>query len=96
MKQVSRNLDCRHYAPIDVAKGICHFTKEVVLADGETCDRFERLPKCRDCQNYIPSAEEYLGTCNASTSRPMTYPDLTGSTCEWFIWKEASCRGAEE
>ena len=90
MKPVMRNLDCRHYAPVDVVKGICHHSKEMVLADGPTCDRFERLPKCRDCQHYCSGQEAYLGTCRAVPSRPMTYPDLSGVTCEWFNWKEDS------
>jgi hypothetical protein len=34
-----RNLDCRNYAPVDVVKGVCHASKLIVLADGETCER---------------------------------------------------------
>ena len=92
MEQTSRNLDCRNYAPIDVVKGICHRTKEVVLADGGTCDQFERSQKCRDCQHYAPGQDAYLGTCGVVKSRPMTYPDLSGVTCEWFAWSEGSWR----
>jgi 4-hydroxyphenylacetate decarboxylase small subunit len=89
MEQTCKNLDCQNYAPVDVAKGICHVRKQIVLADGEACEKFEKLPKCKHCAKYTPGEEEYLGTCAASPTRPMTYPDLIGVTCEWFSWKEA-------
>ncbi|MBN1140048.1 MAG: 4-hydroxyphenylacetate decarboxylase small subunit [Anaerolineae bacterium] len=89
MTQTYKNLDCRNYAPVDAAKGICHARKQLVLADEPACELFEKLPKCKYCMNYTPAAEEYLGTCSASPGQPMTYPDLCAVTCEWFAWKEA-------
>jgi 4-hydroxyphenylacetate decarboxylase small subunit len=83
------NLDCRNYAPVDVVKGMCHVQKQLVLADGDVCELFERLPKCKHCARYAPGDEQYLGTCTASPDRPMAYPDLTSVTCEWFCRKEA-------
>jgi 4-hydroxyphenylacetate decarboxylase small subunit len=80
------HLDCRNYAPVDVAKGICHVRKTIILADGESCEFFERLPKCKHCQHYVPGPEAHLGICQAETTRTMTYPDLAGVTCEWFAW----------
>ena len=88
MAQTHKNVDCRNYAPVDVAKGICHVSKQMVLADGAACERFERLPKCKHCSEYAPGEEEHLGTCAASPTQPMTYPDLSGVTCEWFSWKD--------
>ena len=89
MEQTYKMLDCRNYAALDVAKGICHLRKQLVLADSEACELFEKMPKCKYCANYIPGEQEYLGTCAASPAQPMTYPDLSGVTCEWFSWKEA-------
>ena len=88
MEQTPKNFDCRNYGPVDVAKGICHLRKQIVLADGEVCEAFEKMPKCKHCVKYEPGEEEYLGTCTASPSQPMTYPDLSGVTCEWFSWKK--------
>jgi 4-hydroxyphenylacetate decarboxylase small subunit len=82
-----RNLDCRNYAPVDVAKGLCHVRKQMVLADSNACDLFDRLPKCRHCDSYRHGPEEYLGTCGATPTRPMTYPDLSAVTCRWFNWR---------
>ena len=89
MARTCKNLDCRNYAPVDVAKGICRQRKQLVLADSEACERFEKLPKCKHCAKYVAGEAEYLGICAASPSRPMTYPDMIGVTCEWFSWKEA-------
>jgi 4-hydroxyphenylacetate decarboxylase small subunit len=88
MLQTYTNHDCRNYAPLDVAKGICHARKQLILADGEACELFERLPKCKHCAQYAAGEVEYLGVCAASPARPMTYPDLIGVTCEQFSWKE--------
>jgi len=82
-----KHLDCRNFAPIDVVKGLCHARKEPVLADGACCELFDKLPKCKHCASYRPGLQPYLGMCVASPSRPMTYPDLIGVTCEWFAWK---------
>lgn len=82
--QLHRHCDCRTYAPVDVAKGICHRTKELVAADGQQCEHYVQLPKCRFCSNYTPSDEEFIGTCNADPGKPWTYPDLIAVTCESF------------
>jgi 4-hydroxyphenylacetate decarboxylase small subunit len=88
MEQGFKHLDCRNFAPVDVAKGICHVKKELVLADGDSCETFDKLPKCKHCRNYAAGDQAYLGTCQASPSRPMTFPDLNGVTCEHFAWQE--------
>ncbi len=88
MTQMYKMLDCRNYAPLDVVKGICHARKQMVAADSEACELFEKMPKCKHCAKYTPGEQEYLGRCTASPARPMTYPDLSGVTCEWFSWKE--------
>ncbi len=88
MQPTFKKIDCRNFAPVDVAKGFCHVRKQMVLADGETCEFFEKLPKCKHCLHYLPGAQEYLGVCGAVETRPMTYPDLIGVTCEWFAWRQ--------
>ena len=89
MQQSWKNRDCRNYAPVDVAKGMCHKQKILVLADDPACDKFDQLPKCEHCLKFSPGEEEHLGTCTASPNQPMTYPDLISVTCEWFSWKKA-------
>jgi 4-hydroxyphenylacetate decarboxylase small subunit len=78
-----RHTDCRNYAPLDVAKGICHRTKEIVLADGDHCEHFVATQKCKFCDHYV-SVQPYLGNCYAVSNHPVTYPDLITLTCKNF------------
>ena len=84
MEDNLKHMDCRNYAPVDVAKGICHRTKELVLADAEHCEHFMATQKCKFCQHFVVS-DQSLGICDAVHTRPMTYPDLISVTCENFI-----------
>ncbi len=83
MSTLLRHMDCRNFAAVDVAKGICHRTKEMVLADGDHCEHFTAVPKCKFCDHFT-AGEQQLGTCNASPRKPMAYPDLIAVTCEMF------------
>ena len=86
-----KHMDCRNYAAVDVAKGICHRTKELVPADAGRCEHFVPMPKCKFCAHFSES-EQFLGVCNGVRSKPVTYPDLIAVTCEMFL---AAARAAE-
>jgi 4-hydroxyphenylacetate decarboxylase small subunit len=83
-EQLHRHCDCRNYAPVDVVKGICHRTKELVMGDDAQCDQFALLSKCRFCSHFTAAKEEFMGTCGAEPARPWTYPDLVTVTCSSF------------
>lgn len=87
MANECKHSDCRNYAPVDVAKGICHRTKDLVLADGNHCEQFTATQKCKFCSHYTAGTERFIGICEAARTRPMTYPDLTTVTCEQFAAK---------
>ena len=89
MSNSLKHMDCRNYAPLDVAKGICHRSKELVLADGDHCDSFVATQKCKFCDHFI-ATEVYLGLCTAVISKPRTYPDLIAVTCEEFVRAKAA------
>ena len=78
------HLDCRSYAPLDVAQGICHRTKQACLGDEPCCEHFEPMPRCKRCSHFTPASTPYLGHCRAEPDAPMTYPDLAAVTCVWF------------
>ncbi len=82
-----KHWDCRNYAPVDVAKGICHRTKDLVLADGDHCEHFTATQKCKFCSHYIAGVDPFIGICDAATAKPMTYPDLITVTCGHFAAK---------
>jgi 4-hydroxyphenylacetate decarboxylase small subunit len=83
-KQLQKHCDCRNYAPVDVVKGICHRTKELILGDDNQCEHYDQLNKCKYCGHYTAAKEEFMGTCNADPAKPWTYPDLITVTCTSF------------
>lgn len=84
-----KHMDCRNYAAVDVAKGICHRSKELVLADADHCEHFVATQKCKFCEHFV-AVSQYLGTCSAVISKPMTYPDMVTVTCENFVRAKAA------
>ncbi len=79
-----RHSDCRRYIPVDVAKGICRRTGELVNLDVPPCQELITLSKCKFCINYLSGEREELGTCTAEADHPWTYPELVTTTCSWF------------
>jgi len=80
--------DCRNFAPVDVAKGVCHRTKDLTCADGEGCEHFAQTARCKFCRSFAPSVDAFLGTCTAVPSRPMAYPDLNAVTCRHYVARD--------
>jgi 4-hydroxyphenylacetate decarboxylase small subunit len=74
--------DCRNFAPVDVTRGICHRTKELVGADDDACPEFQLLPKCAHCAAYV-SRDAAMGECSAPAAGPafFAYPDMAAVTC---------------
>lgn len=83
MEENLKHMDCRNYAAVDVAKGICHRTKELMLADAAHCEHFVATQKCKFCLHFV-AGYHYCGTCGATSGKPMTYPDLITVTCQNF------------
>lgn len=80
VEQHHRN--CRNFAPLDVVKGICHLTEEVIPADAPSCSRFDRLPRCQTCSHYKTDGETVgVGACGASPQAFMAYLEMAASTC---------------
>jgi len=76
--------DCRNFCSMDVAKGICRRTGDVVQLDAESCAEYVQLPKCKFCANYAAGEEEGLGGCTAEDGQPWAYPEMIAVTCEMF------------
>lgn len=81
--QVLQHNDCRNFCSMDVAKGICRRTQEMVLIDSESCSCYVQLPKCKFCANYA-AVDEGAGTCTAEADHPWAYPEMIAVTCEMF------------
>jgi 4-hydroxyphenylacetate decarboxylase small subunit len=83
-KKVSHR-DCRNYAPLDAAKGLCRKTSDLIPADEKICERFSCLPRCCRCTHYQADADKPLvGICGRSSNHFMAYADMTARTCADF------------
>lgn len=77
--------DCRNFIPVDVAKGICRLTEQLILIDSPVCKNFSVLPKCKNCCHFSPSqTEEFIGVCGAESNKPWTYSELIAVTCHMY------------
>jgi 4-hydroxyphenylacetate decarboxylase small subunit len=79
--------DCKNFAAVDVTKGICHRTKELISADGDQCGDFLLMPKCKNCKQFAASADTAeMGVCGASRQEPkfFAYPDMVALTCDKY------------
>lgn len=78
--------DCRNYAPVDVTRGVCHRTKELVQADAGGCEAFLLLPRCGNCARFEAASAPEMGVCGASTAEPkfFAYPAMAAVTCEGY------------
>ena len=79
-----RHRECRNLAVVDVAKGVCHRTKLLVLADAPACECIEPMPRCNVCGWFEQGPDPLLGACTAVVSRPLAYPDLIAVTCQHY------------
>ena len=84
---MKQHMHCRNYAPLDVVKGICHRSKDIVPADETACEYFDLLPRCSHCSCYSEVKDSTLGVCGADDNKPMTYPELVATTCTSFEWR---------
>jgi len=68
-----------------VVKGICHRTKERLLADDDACEACDERPRCGRCRHYR-ATDEQLGVCGADPTAPLAYAALAASQCDDFAW----------
>lgn len=56
--------DCDNFVSLDVAKGICRLSDQIILIDSEVCSNFDQIPKCRNCKFFSNDDTEELGICS--------------------------------
>jgi len=80
--QKPTHLDCVNFVPVDVTKGFCLLSKELILADSESCARFIRQAKCKHCYHYLSDETNSLcGHCAASAEKFIAYAEMVARTC---------------
>lgn len=75
--------DCRNFATVDVSKGICRRTGQLVALDTNTCSCLDLLPKCANCANFTATGDG-MGECAAESHRPWAYGEMVAVTCEMY------------
>jgi len=82
-----KHSDCRNFISVDVAKGICGMRNEKVIIDTAVCDKFEAMPKCKNCACFTKDSDcdEGFGVCKADDKKePWAFEELPAVTCEMY------------
>jgi 4-hydroxyphenylacetate decarboxylase small subunit len=43
---------CHNFCPIDVAKGLCRLSGNIIMTDTPLCEHFSEKPRCEHCSYY--------------------------------------------
>lgn len=72
--------DCKFFLSTDAFKGICKRDKNVINADDEACEHFEKARKCKYCTNFSLASAD-MGKCMNQFD---AYPEMNAVTCNDF------------
>ncbi|MCT4705950.1 4-hydroxyphenylacetate decarboxylase small subunit [Enterobacteriaceae bacterium H11S18] len=73
---------CNYFCPVDVAKGLCRLSGEMVMTDSPVCSDFSEKPRCAHCSHF--SVQAASGHC-AGRSRPYWVDANTNAAlCDTF------------
>ena len=79
--------DCKYFLNLDVQKGMCARTKQIVFLDGEgseACPAFEKAKLCKFCKNYTNPDEYGIATCTGFEVEDWCYGECGAAACEHF------------
>ena len=80
-KKALKHNDCRNFLPVDVVKGLCRVKNQLVFIDTDVCPKFEALPKCKNCSNFLDASKDNTGTCGCSKVGYWTFADNIALNC---------------
>ena len=81
---VWKHSECENFVPVDVVKGICRLTNEMVLIDSQVCSRFEAIPKCRSCTFFKNPDKDGIGSCTGLQKDYWTAGNYNAGLCEGY------------
>ncbi len=76
--------ECENFAPVDVAKGICRLTNEIVLIDSAVCAEYEAIARCGGCAFFANAAPDGIGTCKGLQKEYWTSNNYRAELCEGY------------
>ncbi|SFB31975.1 4-hydroxyphenylacetate decarboxylase small subunit [Acetitomaculum ruminis DSM 5522] len=76
--------DCENFAAIDVDKGICRLSGQLIKTDGDVCEKFEQIPKCRNCIYFKNEQSDGIGSCTGLKKEYWIDGNYKASLCEAY------------
>ena len=56
----------------------------MVAIDGNSCECFVQMAKCKFCANFSHNGDPTMGVCKAEAGEPWAYAEMIAVTCEMF------------
>lgn len=86
--KATKHDDCANFIPVDVSKGMCAWTNELIATDSDCCPKFSPLQKCKNCKNYTDATEDGLGNCVGLEDKSFwAYGEMPAVNCEGWAQK---------
>ncbi len=79
--------DCANFLPVDVAKGLCSHSGEMVFIDTPPCGDFAPARQCWGCRHFSTERDGETGTCGGFETPATAYPGLRAMNCDRFSEK---------
>lgn len=81
---IKKHNECENFAPVDVVKGICRLSNNIVPINSEVCAKFEAIPKCKDCTFFKNPDKDGIGLCTGLTKEYWTAGNYNAGLCEGY------------
>ena len=80
-----KHSDCENFAPVDVTKGICRLSNELVLIDTEVCIKFDKIATCSACRYFNQPDDNGIGICSGLGKEYWTAGNYKAGLCEGYV-----------
>lgn len=84
VEAVKRHNDCENFAAVDVTKGVCRLTNDLLLTDTQVCTKFAPIPKCGGCAFFHHPDQEGIGLCTGLSKEYWTAKNYNAGLCEGY------------
>ncbi|EMR7683808.1 4-hydroxyphenylacetate decarboxylase small subunit [Yersinia enterocolitica] len=73
---------CHNFCPIDVAKGLCRLSTQIVMIDSPVCSEFREMPRCVHCRYF--EGETSPGQCHGLVKPYWVDGNSRAGLCDTF------------
>ena len=82
---MQKHSECENFCAIDVAKGICRLSGEIVLIDTGSCAEFTAAPQCGSCAKFTLSGTDEMGICSGYGKEYWTAAKNRAAVCDGYV-----------